>query len=112
MEPSYAWTNVLLAVVPFGAYYCGIIIRKLAMPPQRRLSLRSQCLLGIPISLVVVSPFLPILSTTTENVPGYLLTLGLIMEHGMLVHETATKHLTDHLKGLNQQAVEVSQTAT
>lgn len=98
MEPNYFWANVFLGVVPFVAYYCGIFIRKIAMPAKKRTSLAHQCLLGIPVSLVIVSPFLPILNATVSSVPGYLLTIGIIMEHGMLVNETATRHISDLLK--------------
>ena len=50
-------------------------------------------LLGIPVSLVVVSPLLPVIAATYSNVPALLLTLGIVIEHGMLVNETATTHL-------------------
>lgn len=114
MEPNYFWVNVLLGVIPFIAYFCGIFIRKIAMPPKRRISLTKQCLLGVPVSLVIVSPFLPILSATESNLPGYLLTIGIIMEHGMLVNETATYHITNHLKniGQNNDARDIHQSAT
>lgn len=97
MEPSYFITNALSFGLPFLAYFCGIFIRKFAMPSKQKTRLSHQLLLGIPVSLVIVSPFMPILYATSENAPGYLLTIGLIMEHGMLVNETATRHLAHHL---------------
>jgi hypothetical protein len=109
MEPNYFWANLFLGVVPFVAYYCGIFIRKIAMPPRGRTSLAHQCLLGIPISLLIVSPFLPILNATVSSVPGYLLTIGIIMEHGMLVNETATYHIRKRLDELRADSRETPQ---
>jgi hypothetical protein len=93
MEPNYFWANLFFVAAPFVAYFLGIIIRGVAMPRRREILLRHQCLLGIPVSLVVVSPFLPVLNATTSNLPGFLVTIGVIIEHGMLVNETATYHL-------------------
>ena len=99
MEPNYLLTNVLLLVLPFGAYYIGIFIRRYALPGSSASSLAGQCLLGIPVSLVVVSPLLVAVIPNISNVPGYLLTLGLIMEQGMVVNETVLSHLKDLGKG-------------
>ena len=86
MEPNYLLQNVLLLVVPFGAYFVGILIKGYALPGKSKNSVGSQVLLGIPVSLVVVSPLLVTVIPNVSNVPGYLLTLGIIMEHGMLVN--------------------------
>ena len=98
VEPNYSLPNVLLLVVAFAAYFLGIVIRKAAVPGRMRISLSCQLLLGIPVSLLVVSPLLPVLSAADSWSPAWLLTIGVIMEHGMLVNETATYHL-NKLKG-------------
>jgi hypothetical protein len=65
-------TNVVVFVGPFVAFYCGIIIRKIVLPGENSPSLSHQMLLGIPVSLVVVAPFIPILSSTRQdNVLAY-----------------------------------------
>jgi hypothetical protein len=97
-EPDYSLLNVLFVVVAFAAYFLGIVIRKLVIPGGKSLSLSCQLLLGIPVSLLVVSPLLPVLSAATLEPPVFFVTLGVIMEHGMIVNETATYHL-NKLKG-------------
>lgn len=88
----------------FTAYYIGIIIRKVTIPGKNSPPLLKQFLLGIPASLLVVSPLLSILSialSQTESNPQTLLaTLGLIIEHGMLVNETITKKLNELIPGI------------
>ena len=102
MEPNYSYVNAAAVLVPFGAYYLGIFIRRFALPGSSGPSLMGQFLLGIPVSLVVVSPFVPILGATNLPIPGYLVTLGVIMEHGMLVHETAVSRLQKLLSSLGK----------
>lgn len=93
MEPNYFASNILALVVPFLCYYFGILIRKMAIPGKESPSLKDQFLLGVPVSLIVVSPMLPVIATAYSNPPAVLVMLGIIMEHGMLVNETATLHL-------------------
>jgi hypothetical protein len=50
-------------------------------------------LLGVPISLVIVAPLIPVLSATKSDLSGFLVTLGIIMEHGMVLMETVTDRL-------------------
>ncbi len=89
-----AWViNMLQVGVPFAAYFIGIIVRKMALPGPNSPTLRSQILLGVPVSLVIVSPVLTVFGEAVHNLSAYLLTVGIIMEHGMLVTETAVKHL-------------------
>lgn len=89
-----AWViNTLQVGVPFAAYFVGIIVRKVALPGPHSPSLRPQMLLGVPVSLVIVSPVLTVFGEAIHNPSAYLLTVGIIMEHGMLVTETAVKHL-------------------
>ena len=99
MEPNYTLANILGFAVPFACYYVGIIIRKIALSGPRSPPLSHQFLLGIPISLVVVSPLLPVAAAAYSDAPAFLLTLGIVIEHGMLVNETATTHLHKLLAG-------------
>jgi CDP-diglyceride synthetase len=95
-EPSLVWQFVFAWVLPYFAYFVGIYIRKTAMPGKDSPLLRHQLLLGIPIALIGVSPLITLLhQTMTSHVPTYLFTLGVIVEHGMLVQETASKHLQE-----------------
>ena len=89
-----AWViNTLQVGVPFAAYFVGIIVRKMALPGPNSPPLRCQMLLGVPVSLMIVSPVLTVFGEAIHNLSAYLLTVGIIMEHGMLVTETAVKHL-------------------
>ena len=89
MEPSYLLTNVLVFALPFGCYFFGIVVRKVAMPSASSAPWSHQLLLGVPVSMVVVGPLMPVLSRTLTDVPALLVTLGVIMEHGMVVNEAA-----------------------
>jgi len=83
----------------FTAYFIGIVIRKYTIPGKNSLPLSKQFLLGIPASLLVVSPLLSVLnvalSEVNPNPQSVLVTLGIIIEHGMLVNETITKKLDE-----------------
>jgi hypothetical protein len=91
--------NTLQVGVPFAAYFIGIVVRKVALPGQNSPSLGCQMLLGIPVSLVIVSPVLTVFGEAIHDRSAYLLTVGIIMEHGMLVTETAAKHLQEMIQG-------------
>lgn len=95
MDPAtyFVVINVVLIGGPFIAYFFGIVVRKVVLPGQNSPPLSHQILLGVPISLVVVSPLLPVLDATKSHLSGFLVTLGIIMEHGMVLNETATYHL-------------------
>lgn len=88
---------IVMCLVGFGAYYIGIIIRKIALPSNDSPTLINQLLLGIPVSLVVVTPLLAVLAAAFSGAESTqfaaLTTVGIIMEHGMLLNETLTKHL-------------------
>ena len=111
MEPNYLLTNILLLVLPFGAYYVGILIRRYALPGVSTSSLGCQLLLGIPVSLVVVSPLLVTVIPNISNAPGYLLTLGIIIEQGMLLNETVLSHLKKLGTGAMPAAVATNETS-
>ncbi len=107
MEPNYLLTNFLILGLPFAAYYLGILIRRFAFPDDFTSTLGCQFLLGIPVSLVVVSPLLVAVIPNISNVPGYLLTIGLVMEQGMVLNETVVSRLKN--LGRNPVPVPVSQ---
>ncbi|HET8550223.1 MAG TPA: hypothetical protein VFL57_19565 [Bryobacteraceae bacterium] len=85
--------NMMLWCVPFAAYFLGIVIRKVALPGKSSPPLRNQLLLGIPFSLIVVSPLLVVFRESGTEPAAYLVTIGIIIEHGMIVTETATRQL-------------------
>ncbi|MBU0702130.1 hypothetical protein KKE26_12710 [bacterium] len=94
VEPSFLMQNIFVWFVPYFAYFLGIFIRKTVLPGANSPILTHQLLLGIPIGLVIVSPFLMFLrSAMSSDVPVYLFNIGIIIEHGMVVQETATIHL-------------------
>jgi hypothetical protein len=91
--------RVVVGVLAFVGYFAGVVIRKVALPGNGSPSMRDQLLLGIPISLVVVSPLLLTLNAAIDrsNPSSFLVTLGIIMEHGMLLNETLSRHLKERL---------------
>ena len=101
-EPLTFVQNLLVWVVPYLAYFLGIYIRKRVFPGNNSPALYEQLLLGIPVCLVVVSPMISALqSSFGSHLPTYLFTVGIIMEHGMILHETASKHVKQRLDNLN-----------
>ena len=104
-EPSKSLTYLQIVavwVVPYLAYFLGIYIRKRVFPGNNSPDLYDQLLLGIPVCLVVVSPMISALQKSFgSHVPTYLFTVGIIMEHGMILHETASKHIKQRLDKLN-----------
>ncbi len=93
-EPSFFWQNLAIWVVPYAAYFVGIWIRKAALPGVNSPPLTHQLLLGVPVGLVVVSPFVAVLRVAmSADVTAYLFNIGIVIEHGMLLQETATLHL-------------------
>lgn len=92
--PEFRFGIILLVwVVPYLGYYLGIIIRKISMPRPNSPLLVKQLLMGIPVCLIVVSPMITILHQSLNNFATYLFTVGVIVEHGMVMHETLTRHL-------------------
>jgi hypothetical protein len=101
MSPSPE--KLLLWALFFAAYFIGVIIRKVALPSQGSPSLPKQFLLGIPVSLIVVSALSGLIesvaSQATTSLAAMFTTLGLVMEHGMVLNETIAKHLKQRLEG-------------
>jgi len=95
---------VAVWILPFFAYFVGIVIRKKAIPGPDSPPLNHQLLLGIPICLLVVSPQLTIFNAVRADVPAYLVSMGLIIEQGMLVQETVTRRIAN-LRQRNQVPV-------
>ena len=96
-EPNPLIPLLLIWIVPFSAYYLGVIIRKFAMPKENSPSLGKQFLMAIPVCLIVVAPIIATLDNNgvlSQNIPSYLFTLGVIIEHGMLMQKKLTEHLS------------------
>lgn len=91
--PDYTAENISLVLLAFAAYFIGIVIRKKVFPGQNSSPLSHQCLLGIPVSLIVVGTFYPIIQAAQTGLATLFITFGIIIEHGMIVQETVTFHL-------------------
>ena len=102
-EPTFLFQNVAIWAVPYLAYFAGIWIRKVVFPGVNSPPLSHQFLLGVPVALVVVSPFVAVLRVAmSAGSTAYLFNVGLVIEHGMLVQETATAHLRKRLGAIRQ----------
>ncbi len=87
-------TEILLIwIVPYSAYLFGIIIRKVVMPNPKSPTLFKQLLLAVPFCLIVVTPLLVTVEKSLTDLNTYLVSIGVIMEHGMLLHETIVKRI-------------------
>ncbi len=93
MEPNYNFSNTIILFLPFLCYYLGIVIRKVVCPGKNCPPLLHQFLLGIPVSLAIVCPLLPVFKSAYGNLAAMGVTLAIIIEHGMIVNETATSRL-------------------
>lgn len=101
-QPESAFISmafVILWVLPFAAYYLGITIRKFAFPDTRQ-KLIQLYLIGIPAGLLVVSPMLAVFQSALDakhgpNNTAYLIALGVVIEHGMVVPEYIHDKIND-----------------
>jgi hypothetical protein len=93
-DPSYFLDAVVLWLPPFVVFFLGIVIRKEVCPGPNSPPLLKQLLMGIPVSLVIVSSLIAGVQLGIDgHIPSYIFTLGVLMEHGMLVSETLVQHL-------------------
>ncbi len=96
--PSYDLQNILILAIPFGCYFLGVLIRKLVFPGDSLMSLSHQFLLAIPVSLVVVPTLLPVLTSAQTSLSALLGTLGVLIEQGMVLNETAAQQIQERTK--------------
>lgn len=88
--------TVKLFIIPYGAYFFGIYIRNKYMPEKDSPNLRTLMILGVPVCLIIVSPILIAAKESLATITyAYFLTVGIIMEHGMVVHETAIARIKE-----------------
>ena len=97
MPPDYSLNNFLIVAIAFFFYYLGIYIRDKTLPAAKRLPLRKQMLLGIPVCLATLSSMMPIIQRTMTDF-SVLVTIGLIIEQGMVVNETGTRLIQDEIR--------------
>jgi hypothetical protein len=92
--------NVQLYVVPYAAYFLGIYIRRRYFPEPDAPSRRAIIALGVVVCLVFITPILEAarLKLLEFGFP-YLATIGMVMEQGMVAHETAVSRLQKALPG-------------
>lgn len=98
-EPNLTQQAVAVWTVPFLAYFLGIAIRKYGFPGANSPAFWRQCLAGIPVSLLLVTPSLALLKTAIAggDIGAYLLGLGVIIENGMVLQETLTRQLQERM---------------
>jgi len=89
--------EVITWIIGLFAYYLGIVIRKLAMPGKDSPPLSKQFLLGIPFSIATVALFSTTMQAavqdSTFSLNALVVAFGLIIEHGMILNEAASKRL-------------------
>ena len=82
-----------LNALPFVAYFLGIFIRHQVIPGKNSPPLRHQLLLGIPMSLILVSPMLA--GIDWAKPAAFLTVIGYIILHGMSLQEAANRKLRE-----------------
>ena len=103
-EPNNNIIVFLIWVIPFLSYFLGVFIRKKSFVNEDSPELSKQFLMAIPVCLVVVAPIVATLdfkSGLSANWNNYLFTIGVIIEHGMLMQ----KKLTEQLEKLGKNQV-------
>src|SRR4051812_47922313 len=80
-------------------FFLGIVIRKVALSGPDGPPLHHQLLLGIPIALAVIPPLVSVLTSTASNgnTSAVFITMGIIMEHGMIVPEAAVDRIRQRI---------------
>jgi len=91
-QPIYIINNILIFLLTITPYYFGIYIRYKIFPSKSAPPLKHQFLLGIPICLVVITPMIPVIIKTITDW-SILVTIGIIIEQGMILNETATSRI-------------------
>lgn len=89
-EGPQLFQTLLFVVVPILAYFLGVVIRKKVFPLPDGPPLKHQLLLALPLSLGVVGALMAPLGTAisdTQSLWGYLIVIGVIMEHGLFMNE-------------------------
>lgn len=85
-----------LYLLPYAAYFLGIWIRNVWLPEPSSPPLKVLLMLGVPVALTIVTPILVAAQGSLVSLGyAYLLTVGIIIEQGMLVHETAISRLAE-----------------
>lgn len=103
-EPTFSPVHFFcIWCLPFGAYFLGIFIRRAVFSREDELPFSSLVLLGIPLSLGIVSPLIYTLQEAfLANRVSYLLTIGIIIEQGMTVHEAAMRRILERVDALQE----------
>lgn len=88
---------LLLGAIPFLSYYLGVYIRKTVFSSESSPPLKHQFLIAIPLSIAVIAPLLLTIGsaiTDTQSLSGYLITIGVIMKHGMFMNEAVAERFS------------------
>lgn len=100
---DYLFIAIKLFIIPYGSYFFGIYVRNKYLPERHSPGLRALMIIGIPICLVIISPILIAAEESLATITyAYFLTIGIIMEHGMVVHETAITRIKKRIKKIQQ----------
>ena len=98
--PPIAKHLLTYVLIPFGFYYCAIIVRYYAkfLSPGDRPPLKEQLLAGIVFSVIAIAPLLPSIKLSVKAVDGtdwiaYILLMVVIMQEGLILHERAVSIL-------------------
>ena len=89
---------LLLCILPFAAYYLGVFIRKRVFPSENSPPLG----LAIPLSILVISPLLVTIGpalNSANSVVGYMVTIGVIIEHGIFMNEAVAERFAKRQGG-------------
>ncbi|WP_431689357.1 hypothetical protein [Hahella sp. NBU794] len=90
-----------LGVIPFAAYFLGVYIRKTVFPSPQSPVMKHQFLVAIPLSVMVIAPLIATLGqaiSDAESMSAYLITIGVIIEHGLFMNEAVCERFKAKLQ--------------
>ena len=96
--PQY-YQLFFLGFVPFFSYYVGVCIRHVVFPSSKSRPLIHQFLIAIPLSILIIAPLLGTIGvaiTVVGSWSGYLITIAIIIEHGIFMNEAVIERFDLH----------------
>ena len=97
---------LLIWILPILSYFGGICLRYYVFAEPSDWPFRHQMALGLFGALVVVVPMSGMLQAALDSMDSsaasfasYLITIGIIVEHGMVMQETVRKRLMKARQG-------------
>ncbi len=97
--PNYMLSNILVLVLGFGCYFLGILVRCKGFPGPKTPRLSQQLWMSILVAPLTLGAMVPVIQASMTSLGSALLMIGLIIEQGAVVNETATAVFQQAMQG-------------